>query len=278
MDNIRFHAERVIREYGGWVGAPVPDDIVGDYFTLGYDDIMTGVDKLIADGIVDGTKMGALGWSAGGHWSNWILTHTDRFKAISSGAGTSNWISMYAQSDVQRNRQFYLGDKLPYEDFDAYWNQSPLKYIRNAKTPTMIHVVEGDPRVPSPQSVELHMALKKIGVPTELYMYPGNSHGIPDPRNRLVKSVSEKASGSSCSRPSAASMVSSRLARSRVRVSSLPGLRTGSCPAACRFWVRRKSGSCSLFLLKSSVSPSSGSSSSVHLRSSSPRHSMYRTC
>jgi dipeptidyl aminopeptidase/acylaminoacyl peptidase len=168
-------------------------DIVGNYFPPGFDDIMAGVDHLIAEGIVDGNRMGALGWSAGGHWSNWILTHTDRFKAISSGAGTSNWISMYAQSDVQRNRQFYLGDSLPYDDFDAYWNQSPLKYIRNAKTPTMIHVVEGDPRVPSPQSVELHMALKKIGVPTELFMYPGQSHGIPDPRNQLVKSVSEMA-------------------------------------------------------------------------------------
>ena len=168
-------------------------DIVGNYFQNGFDDIMTGVDYLIAQGIVDGNQMGALGWSAGGHWSNWILTHTDRFKAISSGAGTSNWISMYAQSDVQRNRQFYLGDKLPYDDLDAYWNQSPLKYIRNAKTPTMIHVVEGDPRVPSPQSVELHMALKQIGVPTELFMYPGNTHGIPDPRNQLVKAVSEMA-------------------------------------------------------------------------------------
>jgi dipeptidyl aminopeptidase/acylaminoacyl peptidase len=168
-------------------------DIVGNYFQAGYEDIMAGVDHLIAQGIVDGGKMGVLGWSAGGHWSNWILVQTDRFKAISSGAGTSNWISMYAQSDVQRNRQFYLGDKLPYDDFDAYWTQSPLKYIRNAKTPTMIHVVEGDPRVPSPQSVELHMALKQIGVPTELFMYPGNTHGIPDPRNQLVKSVSEKA-------------------------------------------------------------------------------------
>jgi dipeptidyl aminopeptidase/acylaminoacyl peptidase len=168
-------------------------DIVSNYFQKGYEDIMTGVDHLIAQGLVDGSRMGALGWSAGGHWSNWILTHTDRFKAISSGAGTSNWISMYAQSDVQRNRQFYLGDKLPYDDFDAYWNQSPLKYIKNAKTPTMIHVVEGDPRVPSPQSVELHMALKQLGVPTELYMYPGNTHGITDPRNQLVKSVSEMA-------------------------------------------------------------------------------------
>ncbi len=167
--------------------------IVGNYFPQGYDDIITGVDYLIKQGIVDSTRMGMLGWSAGGHWSNWTLVNTDRFKAISSGAGTSNWISMYAQSDVQRNRQFYLGDDLPYNNFDAYWDQSPIKYIAKAKTPTMIHVVEGDPRVPSPQSVELHMALKKLGVPTELFMYPGNSHGIPDPRNRLVKSVSEMA-------------------------------------------------------------------------------------
>ena len=168
-------------------------DIVGDYFTMGYEDIMTGVDHLIDEGIVDGDRMGALGWSAGGHWSNWILTQTDRFKAISSGAGTMNWISMYAQSDVQRNRQFYVGDGFLYEDFDTWFSQSPLKYIANAKTPTMIHVVEGDPRVPSPQSVELHMALKKLDVPTELFMYPGRSHGIPDPRNRLVKAVSEMA-------------------------------------------------------------------------------------
>jgi dipeptidyl aminopeptidase/acylaminoacyl peptidase len=168
-------------------------DIVGNYFQKGFEDIMTGVDHLIAQGIVDSTKMGVLGWSAGGHWSNWILTHTNRFKAISSGAGTSNWISMYAQSDVQRNRQYYLGNKLPYDDFEAYWNQSPLKYIKNARTPTMIHVVKGDPRVPSPQSEELHMALKRLGVPTELYVYPGESHGIPDPRNQLVKSVAEMA-------------------------------------------------------------------------------------
>ena len=204
-DVVTFHNNAQVYAGAGWVvlrpnyrgstnyGEAHRTDIVGDYFKKGYEDIMTGVDHLIAQGMVDSTRMGVFGWSAGGHWSNWILTHTDRFKAISSGAGTSNWISMYAQSDVQRNRQHYLGDKLPYDDFDAYWNQSPLKYIKNAKTPTMIHVVKGDPRVPSPQSEELHMALKRLKVPTELFVYPGESHGIPDSRNQYLKSVAEKA-------------------------------------------------------------------------------------
>jgi dipeptidyl aminopeptidase/acylaminoacyl peptidase len=143
---------------------------------------------LIAQGIAHPDSLGAMGWSAGGHYSNWILTHTTRFKAISSGAGTMNWISMYAQSDIQRNRQWYMGGDLPYDNFDAYWKVSPLKYIKNAKTPTLIHVVDGDPRVPRPQSEELHMALKKLGVPTELFVYPGDTHGITAPRNQLVKS------------------------------------------------------------------------------------------
>jgi dipeptidyl aminopeptidase/acylaminoacyl peptidase len=169
------------------------NDINGNYFPQGYEDIMAGLDHLIEQGIVDGDRMGAMGWSAGGHWSNWILVNTDRFKAISSGAGASNWISMYAQTDGQRHRQEYFGGQLPYHDFDAYWDQSPLKYIANASTPTLIHVVKGDPRVPSPQSVELHMALRQLGVPTELFMYPGDTHGIPDARNQLVKAVAEMA-------------------------------------------------------------------------------------
>ena len=164
---------------------------VGKYFDRGFDDIMTGVDYLIAQGIAHPDSLGAMGWSAGGHYSNWILTHTTRFKAISSGAGTMNWISMYAQSDIQRNRQWYMGGDLPYDNFDAYWKVSPLKYIKNAKTPTLIHVVDGDPRVPRPQSEELHMALKKLGVPTEFFVYPGDTHGITAPRNQLVKSHAE---------------------------------------------------------------------------------------
>ncbi|HEX9754698.1 MAG TPA: S9 family peptidase [Gemmatimonadales bacterium] len=167
---------------------------VGNYFQKGYEDIITGVDHLIRSGVAHPDSLGAMGWSAGGHWSNWILTHTDRFKAISSGAGAVNWISMYAQSDIQRGRaEYFARGKLPYDDFEAYWQVSPLRYIKNAKTPTLIHVVDGDPRVPRPQSEELHMALRQLGVPTEFFVYPGTTHGIPDPRNRYLKAVAEYA-------------------------------------------------------------------------------------
>ena len=165
----------------------------GDYFTKGYQDIMAGVDHLIRTGLVDSTQMGVLGWSAGGHWSNWILTHTNRFKAISTGAGVYNWLSMYGESDTQRVRQWYLGDKMYWDDMEHWWKQSPAAYIRNARTPTMIHVVDNDPRVPRPESEGLHMALKRLGVPTEFYVYPGNTHGIPDARNQLLKSTAEMA-------------------------------------------------------------------------------------
>jgi dipeptidyl aminopeptidase/acylaminoacyl peptidase len=164
--------------------------IAGDYFTQAHDDIQLGIDYLIARGIADPAKLGMMGWSAGGHWSNWTLTHTDRFKAISSGAGAVNWISMYAQTDVQSPREFYFKGK-PYDNWDHYLKESPLKYIKNAKTPTLIHVCDGDPRVPKPQSDELYMALKKLGVPVEYITYPQNSHGITEPRLQMVKMVSE---------------------------------------------------------------------------------------
>ena len=164
--------------------------IAGDYFRQGFDDIMSGVDELIRRGIADPDKLGMMGWSAGGHWSNWTLTHTDRFKAISSGAGAVNWISMYAQTDIQANREFYFQGK-PWENWDHYVAVSPLRYIKNAKTPTLIHVGSKDARVPRPQSEELHMALKKLGVPTEFIVYPRMGHGITEPRYQLVKMAAE---------------------------------------------------------------------------------------
>ena len=164
--------------------------ISGDYFRQGFDDIMSGVDDLIARGIADPDQLGMMGWSAGGHWSNWTLTHTNRFKAISSGAGAVNWISMYAETDVHPNREFYF-QGTPYENWDHYIAMSPLKYIKNAKTPTLIHVGHDDPRVPRPQSEELHMALKKLGVPTEFIVYPRMGHGLTEPRYQMVKMVAE---------------------------------------------------------------------------------------
>jgi dipeptidyl aminopeptidase/acylaminoacyl peptidase len=84
-------------------------EIAGRFFHLGFQDIVSGVDEMIRRGITDPDKLGMMGWSAGGHFSNWTLTHTDRFKAISSGAGAVNWISMYAQTDSQATREFVLG-------------------------------------------------------------------------------------------------------------------------------------------------------------------------
>ena len=101
-------------------------------------DVMTGVDHLIAHGLVDGDRMVKMGWSGGGHMTNKIITFTDRFKAASSGAGAANWISMYAQSDVRTYRTPWFGGT-PWQKnapIDVYWEHSPLKYVANVKTPT----------------------------------------------------------------------------------------------------------------------------------------------
>jgi dipeptidyl aminopeptidase/acylaminoacyl peptidase len=164
--------------------------IGGNFMRLSYGDIMSGVDHLIQAGIADPDRLGMMGWSAGGHLSSWTLTQTDRFKAISTGAGAVNWISMYAESDVQSVREFYLGGK-PYDAWDNFMQESALRYVKNAKTPTLIHVGEADQRVPKPQSDELYMALKQLGVPVEYIVYPGMPHGLTEPRYQLVKMVSE---------------------------------------------------------------------------------------
>ena len=164
--------------------------IGGNFMRLSYGDIMSGVDHLIREGLADPDRLGMMGWSAGGHLSSWTLTQTDRFKAISTGAGAVNWISMYAESDTQSVREFYLGGR-PYDAWDNFLNESALKFVKNAKTPTLIHVGEADQRVPKPQSDELYMALKKLGVPVEYIVYPGMPHGLTEPRYQLVKMVSE---------------------------------------------------------------------------------------
>ena len=170
-------------------GDEVLRDMVGHYFRQSHLDVMTGVDHLIDEGLVDGDRMAKMGWSGGGHMTNKIITHTNRFKAASSGAGAVNWISMYAQSDVRIYRTPWFGGTPWQEDapIDTYWGQSPLKDIYKVTTPTIILVGENDVRVPPPQSVELYRALKANGVPTHLYIAPREPHGWRELRHELFK-------------------------------------------------------------------------------------------
>ncbi|MCY4265715.1 MAG: prolyl oligopeptidase family serine peptidase, partial [Gammaproteobacteria bacterium] len=82
---------------------------VGNYWDQSHLDVMTGVDHLIAGGMVDSERMAKMGWSAGGHMTNKIVTHTDRFRAASSGAGAANWLSMYSQTDIRLHRSNWFG-------------------------------------------------------------------------------------------------------------------------------------------------------------------------
>ena len=164
-------------------------DMVGHYFRQSHLDVMTGVDHLIELGIADGDRMAKMGWSGGGHMTNKIITHTDRFKAAASGAGAVNWISMYGTSDVRIYRTPWFGGTPWQEDapIDVYWGHSPLKDIYKVTTPTIVLVGENDVRVPPEQSVELYRALKSNGVETHLYIAPRQPHGWRELRHQLFK-------------------------------------------------------------------------------------------
>jgi dipeptidyl aminopeptidase/acylaminoacyl peptidase len=164
-------------------------DMVGHYFQNAHLDVMAGVDELIRRGIADPDRMVKMGWSAGGHMTNKLITVTDRFKAASAGAGVAQWMSMYAQSDIRSYRTPWFGGT-PWQKnapIDAYWNNSPLKDVANVKTPTLFFVGERDPRVPMPQSLEMYRALKSLGVPTHLYVAPREPHGWAELRHQLSK-------------------------------------------------------------------------------------------
>jgi dipeptidyl aminopeptidase/acylaminoacyl peptidase len=164
-------------------------DMVGHYFQNAHLDVMAGVDELIRRGIADSDRMVKMGWSAGGHMTNKIITITDRFKAASTGAGVAQWMSMYAQSDIRSYRTPWFGGT-PWQagaPIEAYWNNSPLKDVAKVKTPTLFFVGEKDPRVPMPQSLEMYRALKSNGVPTHLYVAPREPHGWGELRHQLSK-------------------------------------------------------------------------------------------
>lgn len=164
-------------------------DMVGHYFKNAHLDVLAGVDAMIERGIADPNRLVRMGWSAGGTMTNKLITMTDRFKAASSGAGITNFMSLYAQSDVRYYRTPWFGGTPWHADAptDLYWEQSPLKDIAKAKTPTLILVGEEDVRVPAPQSVALYRALKANGVPTRLYVAPREPHGWRELRHRLFK-------------------------------------------------------------------------------------------
>jgi len=170
-------------------GNEVLRDMVGHYFLNADDDVLTGVDYLIEKGIADPERLGTLGWSAGGHMTNWLVTETVRFKAASSGAGASNWISMYSQSDVRIYRTpWFLGDPWHADSpLQTYREHSAIFRVHRAKTPTLILVGENDKRVPMPQSVEMYRGLKANGVPTELVVFPRSGHGPRELRHRLYR-------------------------------------------------------------------------------------------
>ena len=151
---------------------------VGDYA-----DVICGVDYLIAQGFVDKDRVGSMGWSEGGYISAFITTSSDRFKAVSVGAGISDWMTYYVNTDITPFTRQYL-KATPWDDPEIYKKTSPISYISKAKTPTLIQQGDRDKRVPVPDSFELRQALEDKGVPVKMVLYHGFGHPIDKPKQQ----------------------------------------------------------------------------------------------
>ncbi|MCA4898662.1 MAG: S9 family peptidase [Bacteroidota bacterium] len=148
-------------------------------------DVMSGIDYLDKKGMIDKTKMGSMGWSQGGYISAFLTTNTNVFKAISVGAGISNWVTYYVSTDIHPFTRQYL-KATPWSDEMIYKKTSPMTNINNAKTPTLIQHGELDRRVPISNAYELLQGLRDKNVPAELIVYKGFGHGISKPKERLA--------------------------------------------------------------------------------------------
>jgi len=149
-------------------------------------DVMSGVDSLNAKGIVDPARLGSMGWSQGGYISAFLTTNTDRFQAISVGAGISNWSTYYVSTDITPFTRQYL-HATPWDDPAIYAKTSPMTNIKKAKTPTLIQTGNADKRVPPPDSFELYRGLQDQHVDSRLILYTGFGHPITKPKsNRAV--------------------------------------------------------------------------------------------
>ena len=145
-------------------------------------DVISGIDALIAQGMADPARVGAMGWSQGGYISAFLTTHDSaRFKAISVGAGISDWMTYYVNTDIHPFTRQYL-KATPWDDPEIYKKTSPIAYIKQARTPTLIQHGENDARVPIPNAYELYQGLRDQNVPARLVVYKGFGHGLSKPK------------------------------------------------------------------------------------------------
>lgn len=149
-----------------------------------YQDLMAGVDYALEHfSFLDSSNMVVTGGSYGGFMTNWVITQTDRYKAAVTVASVSNLISFYGTSLYQLLIETEF-EGYPWEDYDLLWKYSPLKYVANVTTPTLIIHGELDMDVPITQAEEFYIALKKLGIPAKFVRYPNEGHGIRQPIHR----------------------------------------------------------------------------------------------
>lgn len=148
-------------------------------------DVISGADYLIKKGMVDANKMGVMGWSQGGYISAYLTTTSKKFKAVSVGAGISNWMTYYVNTDIHPFTRQYL-KATPWQDKKIYEKTSPMTFIKQASTPTLIQHGQFDRRVPVANAYELYQGLQDVGVTSKLIIYKGFGHGITKPKERLA--------------------------------------------------------------------------------------------
>jgi dipeptidyl aminopeptidase/acylaminoacyl peptidase len=138
-------------------------------------DILSGLDAVGQTIPVDPKRVGIFGWSYGGYMTMWAATQTGRFKAAVAGAGVSDWLSYYGTNEIDTWMLPYFGSSV-YDDPAVYAKSSPINYIKQVKTPTLMLAGDRDAEVPVTQSYEYWHALRDLGVPTQLVIYPGEGH------------------------------------------------------------------------------------------------------
>ncbi len=152
--------------------------IYGDWGGADYDDLTAWADYMEKQPYIDPKRMGVTGGSYGGYMTVWIIGHTQRFKAAVTQRCVSNFVSMWGSSDFNWAFQYELGNKPPFEDLQTFWKHSPIAYIGNAKTPTLVIHNENDLRCPIEQGEQVFVALKTLGVESEMVRFPNEFHGL----------------------------------------------------------------------------------------------------